>query len=319
MKIDLEPGKYVIAVSGGVDSMALLHMLVKKSQSSVVSDLETEDTDNRKLKTDHINSLKLIVAHFDHGIRPNSEEDRKFVEAEAKKYGLSFEYKREELGENASENLARERRYAFLETVKQKYQADAIITAHHRDDVIETAVLNLLRGTGRRGLTSLKSGKIIRPLLSVNKSEILEYAKQNNLEWRDDPTNEDIKYTRNIVRKMLKNSDQKFLSEFDEVISDSKSRNEIMDTICEEVFNEGYNGADSTFSRQYFIALPHSVGKEVLAFWLRKLSVEFDKQSIQRLAVGLKVAKSGAKLDIDKRHIFVVTNKQISIEGGTFV
>src|SRR5690606_26701133 len=105
--------KYIVAVSGGVDSVVLLDMLSKK--------------------TEH----ELIVAHFDHGIRPDSHEDAAFVQKLAQRYGHTFEMKREELGAYASEATARERRYAFLGALAKKHQA-AVMTAHHLDDLVET-------------------------------------------------------------------------------------------------------------------------------------------------------------------------------------
>ncbi len=169
--------KYVVAVSGGVDSVVLLDMLAKRPD------------------------LKLVVAHFDHGIRPDSKQDADFVKSLAEKYGLPFETKREELGEKASEDLARERRYEFLRAVAKKHGA-AIVTAHHADDVIETIAINLSRGTGWRGLAVMDSD-IIRPLTDMTKTEIIKYAKDNNLSWREDRTNVDDKYLRNRIRQKL--------------------------------------------------------------------------------------------------------------------
>src|SRR3989338_6989044 len=104
----------------------------------------------------------------------------------AQKYGLPFEVGHGRLGKAASEETARQARYEFLDKVKRKYKADAIITAHHQDDLIETAFLNILRGTGRKGLSSIVNPKIRRPILNVPKAEILAYAKQHHLKWYED-------------------------------------------------------------------------------------------------------------------------------------
>ena len=103
--------KFIVAVSGGVDSVVLLDKLVKIGKS------------------------QLIVTHFDHGIRPDSADDAKFVAGLAKKYDLVFETGGLELGANASEDLARQKRYAFLRTIANKYDAQ-IVTAHHMDDFL---------------------------------------------------------------------------------------------------------------------------------------------------------------------------------------
>jgi tRNA(Ile)-lysidine synthase len=102
---------YIVAVSGGVDSIALLHMLTKT--------------------TDH----EIIVAHFDHGIREDSADDAAFVRSLATEYGFPFETLREELGPDTSEETARNRRYEFLRGIAKKYNGQ-IVTAHHADDVV---------------------------------------------------------------------------------------------------------------------------------------------------------------------------------------
>lgn len=169
---------YIVAVSGGVDSVVLLDMLVKKGEH------------------------ELIVAHFDHGIRPESDADARFVKALAEMYNLPFETKREELGKNASEELARDHRYAFLRSVAKKHSAK-IVTAHHSDDVLETIAINLQRGTGWRGLAVLDREDIERPLLSMTKAEIYEYALTHQLEWVEDETNASDEYLRNRIRRVV--------------------------------------------------------------------------------------------------------------------
>lgn len=176
----IKPGRYVIGVSGGVDSVVLLDMLHKQRD------------------------LELVVAHFDHGIRKNSQQDRTFVHHLAMSHNLTFEFAEGKLGSQASEEVARNARYNFLRHISKKYNAAGIILAHHQDDLLETAVINLLRGTGWRGLTSLQSHPaLIRPLLNTSKAEILAYAKQLQLDWREDATNLDTRYLRNYVRHVI--------------------------------------------------------------------------------------------------------------------
>src|SRR5438270_2251525 len=118
MKVNVPPGRYVLAVSGGVDSMVLLDLLAK------------------------LPGLELVVAHFNHGIRPESVNDEELVANRAKRLNLPLELGYASLGQGASEATARQARYQFLEAVQKKYKAKAIITAHHQDDWIETAVIN---------------------------------------------------------------------------------------------------------------------------------------------------------------------------------
>lgn len=173
--------KYLVAVSGGIDSVVLLDMLVAEGRH------------------------ELVVAHFDHGIREDSAEDGRFVAKLAKKHGLPFEIKREELGKDASEELARERRYAFLREMADKHGA-TIVTAHHMNDIAETIAINLTRGTGWRGLAVLDSD-VRRPLLGMTKLEIWEYAEKKRLDWREDSTNASDAYLRNRLRPKLSNRD----------------------------------------------------------------------------------------------------------------
>ncbi len=180
----VSPKKYLIAVSGGLDSVVLLDMLAKKHKN-------------------------ILVAHFDHGIREDSKEDAIFVRQLAVKYGVKFFTKREELGANASEEKARRARYKFLRELSEKQNA-TIVTAHHLDDVAETIIINMVRGTGWRGLAVLNAEDIYRPLINFKKQEIINYAKQNNLKWREDSTNSLNVYMRNIVRhKIDLNNEQK--------------------------------------------------------------------------------------------------------------
>lgn len=168
--------KYVLAVSGGVDSVVLLDMMTK------------------------MKGVQLIVAHFDHGIRKESAEDAEFVKNLSEKYGLPFETRREELGAGASEELARTRRYEFLRSVAKKYNA-TLTTAHHMDDVVESIAINIIRGTGWRGLAVMDADDIDRPLVMMAKKEIIDYANKNNLDWREDVTNQSEEYLRNRIRK----------------------------------------------------------------------------------------------------------------------
>lgn len=176
--------RYIVAVSGGVDSVVLLHMLT------------TSRLDNQ-----------LIVAHFDHGIRDHSADDAAFVATLARHYNLPFEAQRENLGKNASEERARNRRYSFLREMAKKYQA-TIVTAHHADDVVETIAINLVRGTGWRGIAVLNSDDIERPLLNYKKADLIAYANDHGLEWREDVTNQDTKYLRNDLRQKLASLDE---------------------------------------------------------------------------------------------------------------
>lgn len=180
---------YVVAVSGGVDSIVLLDQLVQAGEA------------------------ELIVAHVDHGIRHESWEDAEFVRQRAEAYELAYESIELNLDSKASEEQAREGRWKFLRELKEKHGADKIVTAHHADDVVETMIINMQRGTGWRGIASLReTDEIERPLLRQRKKEIIEYAQEHKLDWCEDMTNQDTRYLRNRIRRMIipQISDQQF-------------------------------------------------------------------------------------------------------------
>lgn len=286
---NLTPGKYVIAVSGGVDSVVLLDILVKTKRHD------------------------LVVAHFDHGMRKDSANDEKFVESLAIKYGLVYESSREELGERASEELARKRRYEFLHGIAKKYLAGAILTAHHQDDLVETAIINLQRGTNRSGLSSLKdTEKIKRPLLKYQKTEIIKYAKKNNLKWREDSTNSETKYTRNKIRHSLSKLSSEEKMEFLRKIMNVSTINVAIDSEIESLFY--ILGSKASIDRQMFIELPHVVKKEIIVFWLKKLDQKYDKKLVEKLVRDFTTGLSGKRIDAGSMYFFVLDKKQISLE-----
>lgn len=292
MHVTVRPGRYIVAVSGGVDSVVLLDILRK-------------DPD-----------LELIVAHFDHGIRPESVLDRKFVEDLASKYDLVFSYAEGRLGKHASEADAREARYAFLRSVQELHAATAIITAHHEDDRIETAIINMLRGTGRKGMSALSSTEyIVRPLLSVPKKEIISYAKRENLSWREDSTNQEDIYLRNYVRHhivpRLSGQNRELLLQ---KIRAAQDLNRVIDDALAEVLET----VQKTLDRDWFCLLPHALSGEVMAAWLRKEGIRnFDKKNIDRLIIGSKTLFPGSRIDVNGAYFLDVMKHNLQLTPRT--
>lgn len=292
MRVDLAPGRYILAVSGGVDSMVLLDILAKQPS---VKQQKSSGTSDSGLATSDSMSLQLIVAHFNHDIRSDSTEDEKLVAQAAKKYHLPFEVGHGNLGPKASEDKARKARYAFLEFVKKKYGADAIITAHHQDDLIETAFINILRGTGRQGLTSIRSPKVVRPLLSFSKKDLLKYAQANKIQRHEDATNKDTKYLRNYIRQNVlpKLTIQKrtiIINNLDKVAKINKIIDQEIATLSQNTKRP---------ARQKFIMLPPEVCEELMVWWLRKYGLrEFDRKTIKRLSAAIKTAPAGSEHEI---------------------
>lgn len=158
----------------------------------------------------------IVVAHFDHGIRNNSREDADFVQKKAAEYGMEFRSERAELGKKASEAEARGKRYDFLCRLADELDDGCgveIWTAHHLDDLIETVIINLIRGTGWRGLCGLNAPRMRRPFLEtelvyepMDRAAIFEYAAKCRLAYREDPSNSWDEYLRNQIRHQMNNS-----------------------------------------------------------------------------------------------------------------
>jgi tRNA(Ile)-lysidine synthase len=282
MEFELEPGRYVVAVSGGVDSVALLHLLAQKRKTLPFS---------------------FVVAHFDHGIRKDSAEDMQLVRDTAHDYGLPFVYRQGKLGTGVSEAVARQARYEFLHHARQASGAGAVITAHHQDDLLETVILNLLRGTGRRGLSSLKSTDVIkRPLLHMPKKELLRYAEREGLRWREDSTNSDERYLRNYVRRRI-------LSRFAEadreaLLAMAARAQDLNREIEAQAANYLHaQPARDVLDRYAFIMLPHAVAREIVAEWLsQRTGVELSRKLLERLVVSAKTGRVGTRVDINKNY-----------------
>lgn len=296
--------KYIVAVSGGVDSVTLLDLLAKKKLS--------EFTKNQQLLEPE---YKIVVTHFDHGIRQNSGDDAVFVEKLAISYGFEFELGKAELGFNASEAEARKHRYNFLRKCCKKNNTSIIITAHHQDDLIETAIINLVRGTSWRGLISLKEKSnfedvaIIRPLLGVNKQQIKDYAKNNILNWVEDPTNSDQDYLRNYVRlTLIPKIMKKNFGSVAELLKIIKSTQNLQIEINHEINqiigeNKTLNSNEALMKRYDFIMWPEIVAREVIYTLLRNLDIDWHPSKLQIIRA-LHFIKSG------------LPGKQLELGGG---
>jgi tRNA(Ile)-lysidine synthetase-like protein len=288
MQVNLAAGTYVLAISGGVDSIVLLDILALQARLARPN-------------------LRLIVAHFDHGIREDSQLDRQNVQSRAFHYGLPFVYQEGKLGVAVSESSARQARYDFLETVRNASAARAIITAHHQDDLIETAIHNLTRGSGRKGLSSMADGgQLLRPFLNQPKKALVMYAEEHGLAWREDTTNQDLRYRRNYIRhKIMSRFDASSRQQFLDMITLQRQLNQQIDYIIDSQLDK--QPASNELDRAWFCSLTHDVSKEVMASFLRRRTeLGFDSQTLERLTIGAKVSRPGKRLDVTGGHYLKV-------------
>ncbi len=176
----------VVAISGGPDSMCLLDLLLKV-----------------RLHKD----IKIVVANVNHKLRSESDEECEFVEEYAKKNNLDYQYMEiKEYNHDNIENAARVKRYEFFNSLINKYQAKYLMTAHHGDDLMETILMRMVRGSSLKGYSGFKkvsdmgSYKIVRPLIELTKDDIVSYMDKHNLKYFIDKTNYTLDYTRNRYR-----------------------------------------------------------------------------------------------------------------------
>jgi tRNA(Ile)-lysidine synthase len=175
--------RIIVAVSGGADSMALLHGL-------------------------HVSNYTCIVAHVNYGLRgAESDEDENCVRAFCGKNAIAlevFRVKEEDRNGHAgsTQEAARSIRYTWFNDLLRKHQAAAIITAHHANDQTETMLYQFVRGGGGKSVSGMaeRSGSLIRPMLAITKAKVLEYVDECAIPWRQDSSNETTHYARNVVR-----------------------------------------------------------------------------------------------------------------------
>ena len=208
----------VIGVSAGPDSMCLLNILQKKTN-------------------------KIIVCHINHNVRKESIEEEEYITKYCKDNNLILEKMTiKDYQENNFENEARKKRYTFYEETLKKYNSNTLLLAHHGDDLIETVLMKIARGSNIEGyagikkITNIKNYQIIRPLLNYTKEDILKYNKENNIKYYIDNSNKNESYTRNRYRihilPFLKKEDKYIHKKF---IKYSKTLIEYDDYIKREV------------------------------------------------------------------------------------
>lgn len=259
-KINLKPGdSIVVGVSGGPDSMALLYIL--------------NEFKNKM-------GLKLICAHVNHCKRKQSDEEENYVRKYCKLNDIFFECRRiNKWGDDNFENEARSARYSFFEEVINKYGSKYLMTAHHADDLIETILMRIVRGSTLKGYSGFSrivhkdNYVIIRPLITLTKDEILNFNKINNIVYYiDESNNEDI-HTRNryrhVILPFLKkeniNVHKKFLK-FSEILLENS---EYIDKEAYKVFNRVFQ--DGILYIDKFALLNHVIQTKIIYIILEKI------------------------------------------------
>lgn len=238
-----------------------------------------------------------VVAHFDHGTRPSSKDDAEFVRKKAKEYGLKFYLGKAELGEGVSEEAARRARYKFLREVAIK-ENGLICTAHHVNDLAETIAINILRGTGWRGLTPFYMENVYRPFIHggqpLSKTDIYGINYSNKLTFREDPTNSDTGYLRNRLRKQLfdyltADKMQEILRLHEEQLNLRMEIEELADEILPD---------DGTYQRVWFKDMEEGVAMELIRAILKRRDISATRPQMERFLDAIHSYSSRKKFNL---------------------
>lgn len=273
-KLFSPPGKVdfpiIVACSGGPDSMALLHYA-----------------------TQFYGNNKVICANFNHRWKDSSIEATKLAETLCRELKVLFVAGQAPKAGQNSEAQAREQRYDFLLKVANRLQSRTIFTAHHLDDQIETFVLRLLRGSGPVGLECIQSErflegkiKLCRPLLKLNKSDLLNYCAEQNLAFFEDPSNQSLEIKRNKVRAQItpllaeiEPTYKKQISNFIQILS---GQNQLLEAEFKKLKRENFKSCKA------FLQQPISLQRLIIKQLLEQKNVSCNFELIESLCKSLR-------------------------------
>jgi tRNA(Ile)-lysidine synthase/bifunctional protein TilS/HprT len=250
--------KIVIAVSGGVDSVVLLHLLMRINDTTRPS---------------------LVIAHINHNLRAESAEEEKFVKKLADTYHIPFHlyaWPKAQQPKNGIEEAARNIRYHFFRKVMDDTGANLLMTGHHQDDQVETILMKLTRGSSLQQLTGIElhqpfhKGELIRPLLFFPKEQIYDYAHHHGLKYAEDASNQELTYSRNRFRNEIiprfKEENAQFNEHIEKFSRDLDDLLEIAEGPIQKVFHEltTSDGNKISFNHHAFLKLTKAMQRALL-------------------------------------------------------
>lgn len=254
----LQDKKLLVAVSGGMDSMVLVHLFQKLQ-------------------------LNFAIAHCNFQLRgTESDGDENFVTTYAEQNNITCFITKFDTSNYSEENklstqvAARNLRYSWFNEILEQENFDYIITAHHADDVVETFMINLSRGTGLDGLTGIPSqnGNIIRPMLPFSRKEIEDYVSENNLQWREDSSNASDKYLRNKIRHhvvpVFKEINESFLQSFQNTLEHLNQEQSLANDAVQMVYEKVVSEENEQLKINISALIQYKNYKAYLYQWLHK-------------------------------------------------
>lgn len=279
--------KLILAVSGGVDSMALLAMYTHAD---------------------------IIVAHIDHGTRKSSAEDANFVRQKCQELGVKFYETKLELGEGVSEELARKKRYEFLKTI-QETEGGTLCTAHHLGDVLESIAINLIRGTGWRGLTPFYGDELVRPFIisKIWKRDVLKFAGEHGVCFRQDPTNYEADYLRNRVREKMAELDETARANIIELFEKQNELRGKIEKLVTELAKQTIVGKNF-HKKELFLTADEKVAIEVLREICLMHGYSLTRKQLTDFLAAIKTYAPHKKFNLPKNHFVTILKNYIMFE-----
>lgn len=295
----------VIGVSAGPDSMCLLDLLQKKT-------------------------TKIVVCHINHNVRKESIEEEEYITKYCQDKNIILEKTTiNNYQENNFENEARKKRYMFYEEILKKYNSKTLLLAHHGDDLIETILMKISRGSNLEGyagikeVSNVKNYQIIRPLLKYTKEDIINYNKSNNIKYYNDSSNQSTNYTRNryrlnilpLLKKEDKNIHKKYLKysktliEYDDYIKREVKRN-INNVYKENIINiDNLNKLDTFLIKNILYNIMNNI-------YQNKNNIITDRH-IQNIISLLNNTKPNIKIDLPNNKEIVKEYNKLIIKDKT--
>lgn len=267
---NLQDKTIILGFSGGFDSMCLLDILSKIRQEEQFYD------------------INIIAAHFNHNWRgEESLKEQEVCKLFATSRGIEFFTKTAHSGLKKTENEARIARYDFFEEAFENYDADAVFTAHNKDDNAETILYRIIKGTGLIGLKGIadKREKYYRPLLKITRTEILEYCKKNNLSPNIDSSNLDTKYNRNFIRLNILPSLEKINPSVKDALNSLANIATNENSIIEEYLNTIRSKVCTPigFNSNEFRELSIPVQKRLIHEYIQNFGLDYDYKKINEI------------------------------------
>jgi len=306
--------RLAIALSGGLDSVVLLDSICRLHQTQAKKSTKPESKEGA--------SPRIFAFHIHHGLQKAADEWLVFCEALAKKYKIGFDFRLlhidTKLNSGNIEARARTARYEALTELCVYHGIEDLLLAHHQNDQAETVLLQLLRGAGVAGLSSMPESRTLttstdqassitlwRPLLRLSRDELEAYAREHRLKWIEDPSNRSSKYRRNAIRKSILPKLESIqpgananLARSAELLAQAQ---QLLDRLAQQDGKKIHNPESNTLSVQRLLALNASdpaAANNVLRYWLKVAGLAMPShERLQAWRLDLQQARSDAKLE----------------------